>query len=311
MTKPLSAESFAFLNKTQVEFVEDFYRIPYAQVQSSEQAPRIVEFKTGTAPDNFPRNRYGNIIANDGTRVKLKGRTDDYINANYCLNGRVIVAQAPQSDEVVYPRHQEDFFDMLWDENVTAILMLTNYKEAGCSTPKCSQYLGQVTEDGTIIDGTTRSLGKYKTIVHQEASSETEYLRALGFRISKVFIERKDCSCKTVTHYHLPTWEDHKGSTGKAIAAAAKLLLKEAKPLVHCSAGIGRSGTALAAAAVIEKIQNHELSPSMVIERLTSLRKERRGLVQTVEQYIALHEGIKSYVEEDLGISLSDVLKPV
>ncbi len=314
MVTKYTSESFAFLHKTAKEFEDEFNEIPNHQLNSLTEAISLSEFSEGLTKTALVRNRYENIIANNSTRVKLQGRNseDDYINANYCLDGRVIVSQGPLDEGCGgYDQHHEDFYEMIFQQNVTSILMLTNYIENG--RIKCAEYLPG---GNRIQDGNVREAGKYTVIVENDDDPKFQTLRDLGFKVTKVFISRQGFKMRTVTHYHLPSWADHSESSGKIALAAAKIILSviqngsNGKILVHCSAGIGRTGTTVSIVRAIQKIQGEQLSPTLIFDSVSEVRVSRRGLVQTWEQYQTVFDAVRSYAVDDLKLELPPVLKP-
>lgn len=309
MVTNYTAESFAFLRKTKQQFIEEFNEIPNPQANGPDELSYILGFEGGLKPEAIIRNRYENIIANDATRVKLQGRgpNDDYINANYSLSGRVIISQGPLDDgDRGYMRHQEDFYDMIFHENVSSILMLTDYVEKGVM--KCSDYLSvqKSSKKNGIKDGIFRKVGQYKVIVDQDDSPEAQALNQLHFKVSKIYLSQPGSKLRTVMHYHLTSWKDHGDLSGKTAFVAAKIILSNQNPLektlIHCSAGTGRSGTVVALARAIMMIQANQLSDRLVINALTAVRLDRRGLVQTVGQYMTIYDGVRSFAIEELGL---------
>ena len=101
---------------------------------------------TESATNRHTSNRYENIFAAATTRERLSttavdrgmergvGGTESecYINANYRLNGTVILTQGPLNDrQKDYDWHHRDFYNMIWENGSEAVVMLTNYQENG------------------------------------------------------------------------------------------------------------------------------------------------------------------------------------
>lgn len=114
---------------------------------------------------------------------------------------------------------------------------------------------------------------------------------------------------RTIRHYCLTAWADHSVPTSpEEVLRFLKLLRAQpsAGPVVvHCSAGIGRTGTLVAidvatrklhaalqsgdAAAVAEAVALDEL--------LLRLRRQRQGMVQTAEQYVFCYKALLAELE--------------
>jgi protein tyrosine phosphatase len=287
----VSFEKISFLDRSNSEKEAEFRAIPNAALDQYTPANAIPEFKTGTLSENWgSKNRYFNIIANESTRVKLAGKKNDYINANYCLNGRVIISQGPMGvAEVGYDGHHTDFYHMLWTNDCSAVAMVTDYEED--KKPKCSYYLP--------IENEKKIAGEYTIEMQIDLSSENLHLRDLGIKVSRLYLKKAASEIKTVSHYHFPHWKDGECTTEKVVSALARTLLKEKTPVIHCSAGIGRSGTLVATMRAYELIQDGSQQRTLIRDVVTALRSERRGCVQTTAQYLAIYESVKTMFQED------------
>ncbi len=274
----------------------EFNSIPDKFCESVEEARNFSEFSTGNNPINKIRNRYANIIANDSTRVKLQDRTNDYINANYLDN--MILTQGPLSyDEGAHYDSQADFYHMLFTNKSSAIFMLTDYEEKG--KIKCSRYLPS---------------GKPKSEVNYTITGINETqpaLTALNIAVTKLYIKKVNFTVPSasqfitisdkpheVTHYHYP-WPDKEGTNPKAVAQIVRILLKEPMSVIHCSAGIGRTGTVVAVALAYRALNKGSPDPKLIPKTVAKIREQRRGLVQTPEQYSTIYKTLICMLEED------------
>ena len=263
--------------------------------------PFNLEDKFESAMDfgNASKNRYGNILPYDSTRVVLptsEEHENDYINANWCLKGRIIISQGPlEIGQRGYEDHHRDFYHMLFTSSRTAIAMVTGYVEG--SREKCSRYLPE--------DGESRTIGEYLVSVLSNESVQNPLLKEAGIHISMINIKKYDRASdqmieQRVAHYHLPSWADNCGVNGKVLALLARTMLKEERPLVHCSAGIGRSGTLVAVMDAYEKINSGNHDEDLIVDVVTSLRTERHGAVQAKDQYETIYASLKLMLEEDM-----------
>jgi len=242
------------------------------------------DYKTAIQPYNHPKNRYSNVLPLEKTRVVLsKDSTDgsDYINASY-INGQVpgseksyICTQGPTKNTI------DDFWKMVWEQNSSVIVMLT--KEVENTKPKCCRYWPE--DDQSEIHGKLRV-----TVESVEAVGEVV--------IRNILLEdtRKEAASRLITQYQYTSWPDH----GLPVSTTAFLELvrmvdkqkKTGPVIVHCSAGIGRSGTFCTVHSTIVKYKydlatKPEASPAFdILHTVVYMRQQRPGMVQTKEQYM-------------------------
>jgi len=287
---------FSFLDKKPDDLEKEFKMLKNESFDSPPKPtdPEFKDFSTALTPENKARNRYKNILANNTTRVKLEKERDgsDYINANHCLNGRVIISQGPLDNDDDYEHHHADFYDMLWTNHCSAIAMVSSFVQ-NCSI-KCSYYYPTIKEKDLIAGPYTISASSDIAPTEEDVS-----LKKLGIEITKLHIEKKGEESRLVTHYYYPNWGDFKGTTTEVVAALARRLLKENKPLIHCSAGIGRSGTLAAVMECYDRIIKKKYSDTLVPDVVNALRVERRGCVQTKEQYQTIYNTLQALVKEN------------
>uniref|UniRef100_A0A8C3UXD2 protein-tyrosine-phosphatase n=1 Tax=Catharus ustulatus TaxID=91951 RepID=A0A8C3UXD2_CATUS len=228
---------------------------------------------------NQNKNRYKSIIPYDHCRVVLQPSDsgNGYINASYVDTYRsphfFIAAQGPLAGTVV------DFWHMVWQEKTSVIVMLTGLVEQ--NKIKCEQYWPeqeQVYGDFTVtLNNTWTTTGLVKRIF---------------------CLQKAGCALpRAVEQFHYLLWPDH----GVPRNASQLLCLVEvvnkrvleapAGPvLVHCSAGIGRTGTFIALDFLL-KMGKAEGKVD-VFHCVQQLREQRVGMVQTKEQYSFLYEAL-------------------
>lgn len=220
---------------------------------------------------NKPKNRYDNVLPFDETRVKLEGHPDFYINAS--------VIQYPETQKTwiatqgPLPCTFSSFWMMIFHMNVETIFMLTKFIELKSWTMirKCHEYWPIEAKDDYYGD-------IHVTLVHSDKTIR-------NLEINTFELER-DGETKTVIQYFYTGWPDQ-GTPDKndpAFQCVLERLLNETGlSCVHCSAGVGRTGTLIA----IDIMSKTGHSPKQVV---STLREQRCLMVQTKEQYKFLFE---------------------
>ncbi|XP_069508465.1 receptor-type tyrosine-protein phosphatase T isoform X19 [Ambystoma mexicanum] len=252
-------------------FKEEYEALPEGQTASWE---------TAKEDENRNKNRYGNIISYDHSRVRLQlvdgDPHSDYINANY-LDGynrprHYIATQGPMQETV------KDFWRMIWQENSASVVMVTNLVEVG--RVKCVRYWPDDTE----------LYGDIKV-----ALIETEPLAEYVIRTFTV--QKKGYhEIREIRQFHFTSWPDHGVpcyATGLLgfVRQVKFLNPPDAGPIaVHCSAGAGRTGCFIAIDIMLDMAENEGVVD--VFNCVRELRSQRVNMVQTEEQYIFVHDAI-------------------
>lgn len=236
------------------------------------------------------KNRFTNVLPYDWSRVKLTtlndDRTSDYINANYMpgygSSRQYIAAQGP------LPSTVNDFWRMVWEQRVKGVVMVTNCVEGGRT--KCEQYWP--------LDYTPCLYGDLLITVRSEHKNPDWTLRELAVK-NKITSEER-----VVRHFHFTAWPDHGVPEGTASLIQFRGLIREhvetqgaggGPTVVHCSAGVGRTGTLIALDVTLQQLEREKAVG--IAAFVHKMRLSRPLMVQTEGQYIYLHQCILDTLE--------------
>ncbi|XP_034475504.1 tyrosine-protein phosphatase 10D isoform X1 [Drosophila innubila] len=236
-------------------------------------------------PCNRPKNRFTNILPYDHSRFKLQPVDDDdgsdYINANYMPGHNspreFIVTQGPLHST------REEFWRMCWESNSRAIVMLTRCFEKG--REKCDQYWP--------IDPVPIFYGDIKV----QLMTNSHFL---DWSIAEFMVSR-NCESRIMRHFHFTTWPDFgvpepPQSLVRFVRAFRDRIGTDMRPIiVHCSAGVGRSGTFIALDRILQHINKSDYVDIFGI--VFAMRKERVFMVQTEQQYVCIHQCLLAVLE--------------
>ncbi|XP_013884065.1 receptor-type tyrosine-protein phosphatase delta isoform X14 [Austrofundulus limnaeus] len=230
---------------------------------------------------NKPKNRYANVIAYDHSRVILSSVDgvpgSDYINANYIDGYRrqnaYIATQGP------LPETFGDFWRMVWEQHTANIVMMTKLEEK--SRVKCDQYWP------------TRGTETYGLI--QVTLLDTVELATYSMRTFALYKSGSN-EKREVRHFQFTAWPDHGVPEHPTPFLAFLRRVKSCNPpdagpmIVHCSAGVGRTGCFVVIDAMSERIK-HEKTID-IYGHVTLMRSQRNYMVQTEDQYIFIHDAL-------------------
>ncbi|XP_050968507.1 receptor-type tyrosine-protein phosphatase T isoform X15 [Labeo rohita] len=252
------------------------FKEEYEGLAEGQTAP----WETAKKDENRNKNRYGNIIAYDHTRVRLQllegDPHSDYINANY-IDGyhrprHYIATQGPMQETV------RDFWRMIWQENSASIVMVTNLVEVG--RVKCVRYW----PDETEVYGDIKV-----TLIETEPLAE--------YVIRTFTVQKKGHhEIREIRQFHFTSWPDHGVpcyATGLLgfIRQVKFLNPPDAGPIVvHCSAGAGRTGCFIAVDIMLDMAESEGVVD--IFNCIRELRSQRVNMVQTEEQYVFVHDAI-------------------
>ncbi|KAL2771095.1 receptor-type tyrosine-protein phosphatase C isoform 2 precursor [Daubentonia madagascariensis] len=280
--------------------IADEGRLFLAEFQSIPRVFSKFPIKDARKPFNQNKNRYVDILPYDYNRVELSEINGDagssYINASY-IDGfkeprKYIAAQGPRDETI------DDFWRMIWEQKATVIVMVTRCEEGNRN--KCAEYWPSM-EEGT------RAFGDIIVKIN-------EHKRCPDYIIQKLNITNKKekASGREVTHIQFTSWPDH------GVPEDPHLLLKlrrrvnafsnffSGPVVVHCSAGVGRTGTYIGIDAMLEGLEAENKVD--VYGYVVKLRRQRCLMVQVEAQYILIHQALVEYNQfGETEVSLSEL----
>ncbi|XP_053387217.1 receptor-type tyrosine-protein phosphatase S-like [Mercenaria mercenaria] len=264
-------------NKTIDNYVEEFKELPSGLIKPH---------KASQKRENILKNRYRDIYPYDSKRVILREGKSDYINASYIdgyMKQRAYIASMGPTIKQMGADF-DVFWNMVWQERVDKIVMLTNLRESGVQ--KCDKYWPD--------EGCCNKYGHVKVMCQVEEIYANYTARI--FTMEKT--ERR-----TLYQMHFTVWPDK--STPQQVSSLTDFWEKvkgistteDGPMIVHCSAGVGRTGTYIA----LDILANEGMSEGHVdvFACVRNLREERVCLVQTVGQYRFLHEALLQILSPD------------
>lgn len=276
--RPISKKSFLqhveeLCTNNNLKFQEEFSELPkFLQDLSSTDAD---------LPWNRAKNRFPNIKPYNNNRVKLIADASvpgsDYINASYvsgylCPN-EFIATQGP------LPGTVGDFWRMVWETRAKTLVMLTQCFEKG--RIRCHQYWPEDNKPVTV----------FGDIVITKLMEDVQ----IDWTIRDLKIERHG-DYMTVRQCNFTGWPEHGVPENSTPLIHFVKLVRASRAhdttpmIVHCSAGVGRTGVFIALDHLTQHINDHDFVD--IYGLVAELRSERMCMVQNLAQYIFLHQCI-------------------
>ncbi|CAB0029300.1 unnamed protein product [Trichogramma brassicae] len=253
--------------------------------------PNLLHKEFWEVPLNFPeavdicgsgvKNRYRSVLPNARSRVVLPGSDDPlatYINANYVRgydeDARYIATQGPLSHTI------QDFWSMAWAERTPIIVMMTRLHES--AKTKCEAYF-------PLEMNSRLQAGPFTIILNSMDTRGGYTVRDLEVRYEN---ERR-----IIQHYWYDSWPDHAvpQTADALVGLAAEINTLPGPIIVHCSAGIGRTGCFIALATGMTQLAREGSVDILGI--LCQMRYDRGGMIQTAEQYEFVHKALCLFEE--------------
>ncbi|XP_067942829.1 receptor-type tyrosine-protein phosphatase epsilon-like [Watersipora subatra] len=238
--------------------------------------------------ENRGKSRYKGLYPADSYRVKLKPdhaaskRSTDYINASYIQGYKkeitYIAAQGPTETTV------DDFWLMIWQQKIRVIVMVTGAIEYG--RVKCVQYWPD--DPGDVMT--------FRDIEVTQTSPEVW----ADFTV-RTFQVTKDGQTRNIKHFNYLTWPDHgvPNDIGPYVTFFSKIQAftfrqKDSLRLVHCSAGVGRTGTYISMDTLLRQVAAEKAVNAFSFVK--EMRARRPCMIQTVDQYHFLYKAVVEFL---------------
>ncbi|KAJ8668617.1 hypothetical protein QAD02_010280 [Eretmocerus hayati] len=292
----LNNKSMPYEMPVKTEDFEAYFEIVYKNGALESEYTNIERGLTkaclyGSQLEVKPKNRYVGLFPYDDSRVILqkipKEPYSDYINANYITgfggqHKSYIATQGPKPNTI------SDFWRMIWQDKVRIVCMMTNIMENGKT--KCEQYWPD-------------SVGEKKMYGAISVEFADEEVRA-DHTYRTFHISYDDKEIRTIDHLHFTTWPDHGvPSNPQSIVSFLKKIqslspiprcAEEPPIVVHCSAGVGRTGTLIVLDMCICQATSEKVIDVHSIVK--SARRDRLNMVGSIEQYLLIHLVLVEYL---------------
>ena len=275
---------FTMLDGTYMAFEKE-----YRQILNNVAASNSVSVLKA----NKPKNRYVDITPYDHSRVVLpimgNDASSDYINASY-IDGfgqqskTYIATQAPKANTV------KDMWRLIWSAGANVVVMLTNVIENG--RQKSERYWP-----------------RQKSVRYGKIEVTPIAAEGFAYFVQRKFILRVNRQIRMITHLQFTSWPDHGVPNGCRELLNFYYKIKSLDKLttgpwvLHCSAGIGRTGSLIAIDYLLEQAAKDSIID--VYKCISHMRLNRIQMVQTVDQYRFIYQAVlEALTNGDTGISV-------
>ncbi|XP_073918089.1 tyrosine-protein phosphatase non-receptor type 9 isoform X3 [Castor canadensis] len=275
----------------------------YEEYEDIRRENPVGTFHCSMSPGNLEKNRYGDVPCLDQTRVKLTKRSGhtqtDYINASfmdgYKQKNAYIGTQGPLENTY------RDFWLMVWEQKVLVIVMTTRFEEGG--RRKCGQYWP--------LEKESRIRFGFLTVTNLGVENMNHYKKTT-LEIHNTEERQK----RQVTHFQFLSWPDYGVPSSAAslidflrvvrnqqslavssMGSRSKGQSPDPPIVVHCSAGIGRTGTFCSLDICLAQLE--ELGTLNVFQTVSRMRTQRAFSIQTPEQYYFCYKAILEFAEKE------------
>ncbi|XP_040063544.2 tyrosine-protein phosphatase non-receptor type 4 isoform X1 [Ixodes scapularis] len=262
-----------------------------AQFEQLYRKKPDMTMKCARLPCNLSKNRYRDISPYDATRVILQeGTSGDYVNASYVnmniptsgIVNRYIATQGPLPNTTI------DFWEMVWEQQCTLVVMLTTLVERG--RIKCHKYWPDLYETDTY--------GHLQVSCVRQKETPSFAFREF------TLINTQNREERHISHMQYLAWPDHGVPDDASDFLTFVQRVRRSRDgmveptVVHCSAGIGRTGVLVLMETAMCLVEAHE--PVYPLDLTRDMRDQRAMLVQTPSQYKFVCEAILKVYNEGI-----------
>ncbi|XP_036356460.1 receptor-type tyrosine-protein phosphatase C isoform X2 [Octopus sinensis] len=294
-----------FLHMDSKTFIQDYKIIgkvnPFILTEESDQTSNDTFLPCIEAQklQNKKKNRFLNVLPFDHSRVQLDVIDDDpftdYINANYITGynqeKEYIACQGPLIHTV------DDFWRMVWQENINLIVMLTLCEENG--KHKCYPYWPKKE--------------KLK-VISRDLLLETDVVINHEYYNESSILVNMDEESRIVKHLHFQKWPDFSATVDPTVLINFIKIIRshftQSPILVHCSAGVGRTGTLIAVDYMMQYVRDHTLDDSVdLFSFVYKMRENRPQMVQNQDQYLLINTCIRKAIMDKFNLKDTQINK--
>ncbi|KAI8792236.1 serine-rich adhesin for platelets isoform X1, partial [Biomphalaria glabrata] len=305
-SKPIKIREF---ESTWSKLTADENTLLNLEYQELDELSPIYSMDVGSDLDHRADNRWTNIIPFDHSRVKLKVIPEDphaqhdYINANFISGADTsrdyIATQGPLTRTVA------DFWRMVWEQKVSVIVMLSDFEEMDKRTSMMREKVAKYYED----DGESNTAQHGHMLITRTGKLDAKDWEIRTLKLTHT-TEKKS---RFVKHFFFKYWSDHEADINpEDLIEFVRVVRSEtsseppAPLVVHCSAGVGRTGTFIAVdyfnkliTRIKQRVEKGGSASELdnwtvdIFGRVLSMREKRRFMVQTRAQYAFIYNAVK------------------
>lgn len=198
-------------------------------------------------------------------------------SAHDCLDKSMILSAVPEKYSL------NDFLTLIYT-HADAVMMLMRPDDF-IYNPFSVHYFA---EDGTL-----------QADIYSVTRKDIECSPFIEKSTLEITVNRDPGTKRSVTHYHYQHWIDGTAPIPESLAALARIVMKAKKPLIHCIAGEGRTGTLAATVSAYQKIKAGDYSHNVIQKSVAELRQERPNAIHNFGQYSAIYDTVKTLLEQD------------